>query len=89
MGSLQFGAERAPAHNCRTAKAAAIFCSLVLKGHMLTSAGHEKLLRIFDAERPEAAPQEFPQAGGPIRCVAWTKSDDTLLTSDLDKSGIT
>lgn len=52
-------------------------------------AGHEKLLRIFDAERPEAAPQEFPQASGPIRCVKWTKSDDVLLTSDLDKPGIT
>lgn len=52
-------------------------------------AGHEKLLRIFDAERPEAAPQEFPQAAGPIRCVKWTKSDDVLLTSDLDKPGIT
>jgi serine-threonine kinase receptor-associated protein len=57
--------------------------------HRVVTGGHEKLLRIFDAERPEAAPQEFPQAGGPIRCVKWTKSDDVLLTSDLDKPGIT
>ena len=51
--------------------------------------GHEKLLRIFDVEKPESPPQEFPAAEGPIRCVVWTKDDATLLTSDLDKPNIT
>ncbi len=51
--------------------------------------GHEKLLRIFNVDKPEADPVVFPEASGKIRCVAWSKSDDLLLTSDLDHSNIT
>ena len=51
--------------------------------------GHEKLLRVYNVDKPEAHPFVFPEASGKIRCVAWSKSDDLLLTSDLDLPNIT
>lgn len=58
-------------------------------GWGLRGAGHEKLLRIYNVDKPDADPFVFPEAAGKIRCVAWSKSDDLLLTSDLDLPNVT
>lgn len=51
--------------------------------------GHEKLLRLYNVDKPDSDPFVFPEASGKLRCVAWTKSDDLLFTSDLDAPNIT
>jgi len=55
----------------------------------VATGGHEKLLRIYNVDKPDADPFVFPEAAGKIRCVAWSKSDDLLLTSDLDLPNVT
>lgn len=54
----------------------------------LLTGGAEKLLRIFDLNRPELAPQELPMAHDKIRCAAWAHDNSVLLVSYLDKPNI-
>ena len=51
--------------------------------------GHEKLVRVYDLERPDAAPQQFAAAPGKVRCLVWTSDDALLLSSDIDGPNIT
>lgn len=57
--------------------------------YLVCMTGHEKLLRLYNVDKPDSDPFVFPEAAGKLRCVAWTKSDDLLLTSDLDAPNIT
>lgn len=54
----------------------------------LLTGGAEKLLRIFDLNRPELPPQELPMAHDKIRCAAWAHDNSVLLVSYLDKPNI-
>ena len=46
-------------------------------------------MRVFDLERPDAAPQQFAAAPGKVRCLVWTSDDALLLSSDIDGPNIT
>ena len=51
-------------------------------------AGHEKLLRIYDLEKPDAEPEVLPTAPDKLRSVAFLHGDQQLLTSYIDKPGM-
>ena len=51
-------------------------------------AGMEKMLRIFDVEQPDAAPQELPKAESGIRSALFLKGDQLILTAYADAKGI-
>ena len=53
-----------------------------------TTTGHEKVVRLFDLERPDASPAMFPEAAGAVRCVEWVQDDNVLLAALADKPGI-
>ncbi|KAF3791890.1 Serine-threonine kinase receptor-associated protein [Nymphaea thermarum] len=55
--------------------------------HLLTG-GYEKVLRIFDLNRPDAAPREVDYSPGSVRTVAWLHNDQTILSSCTDISGV-
>jgi hypothetical protein len=48
----------------------------------------EKLVRVFNVERPEAAPQMLPEAPAGIRSVNFL-ADDTLLTTCVETPNLT
>lgn len=54
----------------------------------LVTGGAERILRIFDLQRPEIFPSEMSQAPDNIRCAAWAKDNTILLVSYLDRPGI-
>ncbi|KAM7277392.1 hypothetical protein ACFE04_019258 [Oxalis oulophora] len=56
--------------------------------HLLLTGGMEKTLRIFDLNRPDAAPNEVEKSPGSIRTVAWLHSDQTILSSCTDIGGV-
>lgn len=56
--------------------------------HLLATGGLEKILRIFDLNRPDALPREVGNSPGSIRTVAWLHSDQTILSSCTDTSGV-
>jgi len=51
-------------------------------------AGMEKVVRLFDVARPEAAPEVLPIQPSGIRCLTWVQEDSLLLCSLADHSGI-
>ena len=51
-------------------------------------AGHEKLLRIYNLEKPDAEPEVLPTAPDKLRSVAFLHGDQQLLTSYIDKPGM-
>jgi len=51
-------------------------------------AGHEKLVRIFDLEKPDTEPEVLQEAPDKVRGVAFLQDDKLLLTSYIDKPGI-
>lgn len=57
--------------------------------HRFVTAGHEKLIRVFDVQRPDAPAFEFASAANAVRCASWIQSDNLLLTSYIDLPGIT
>jgi serine-threonine kinase receptor-associated protein len=54
----------------------------------LLTAGHEKLVRIFDLEKPDTEPEVLQEAPDKVRGVAFLQDDKLLLTSYIDKPGI-
>lgn len=50
--------------------------------------GMEKLLRIYDLERPDAAPQQLAGAAKGIRNVVWVQNDAVVLTTQQDTPGV-
>ncbi|KDP32349.1 hypothetical protein JCGZ_13274 [Jatropha curcas] len=56
--------------------------------HLLLTGGVEKVLRIFDLNRPDAPPREVDKSPGSIRTVAWLHSDQTILSSCSDMGGV-
>ena len=56
--------------------------------HLLLTGGLEKVLRIYDLNRPDAAPREVDKSPGSIRTVAWLHSDQTILSSCTDLGGV-
>lgn len=54
----------------------------------LVTGGAERLLRIFDLQRPDADPTVLPPAGDNLRQAAWTHDNTLLLVSYLDKPNV-
>ncbi|KAG5619047.1 hypothetical protein H5410_018871 [Solanum commersonii] len=56
--------------------------------NLLLTGGFEKILRIFDLNRPDAPPREIDSSPGSVRTVAWLHSDQTILSSSGDAGGL-
>ena len=56
--------------------------------HLLLTGGMEKTLRVYDMNRPDAAPRELDKSPGSVRTVAWLHSDQTILSSCTDMGGV-
>ncbi|KAK9268811.1 hypothetical protein L1049_000575 [Liquidambar formosana] len=63
-------------------------CAFSEDTHHLLTGGLEKILRIFDLNRPDAPPREIDKSPGSIRTVAWLHSDQTILSSCTDMGGV-
>lgn len=63
-------------------------CAFSEDTHLLFTGGFEKILRIFDLNRPDASPREVDKSPGSIRTVAWLHSDQTILSSCSDIGGV-
>ncbi|KAM7256524.1 hypothetical protein ACFE04_012265 [Oxalis oulophora] len=63
-------------------------CAFSQDTNFLTTGGHEKILRIFDLNRPDAPPRELDNSPGLVRTVAWLHSDQTIISSCSDISGV-
>ncbi|KAF8393274.1 hypothetical protein HHK36_021515 [Tetracentron sinense] len=61
---------------------------LVQDTHLLLTGGMEKILRIFDLNRPNAPLREVDNSPGSIRTVTWLHSDQTILSSCADMGGV-
>ncbi|KAA3490149.1 serine-threonine kinase receptor-associated protein-like [Gossypium australe] len=56
--------------------------------HLLLTGGVEKVLRIYDLNRPDAPPREVDKSPGSVRTVTWMHSDQTILSSCTDMGGV-
>jgi serine-threonine kinase receptor-associated protein len=63
-------------------------CAFSEDTHRLLTGGMEKILRIFDLNRPDAPPKEVGNSPGSIRTVEWLHSDNTILSSCTDTGDI-
>ncbi|RVX11023.1 Serine-threonine kinase receptor-associated protein [Vitis vinifera] len=63
-------------------------CAFSEDTHSLLTGGVEKILRIFDLNRPDAPPREVDNSPGSVRTVAWLHSDQTILSSCTDIGGV-
>uniref|UniRef100_A0A7N0TBH3 Serine-threonine kinase receptor-associated protein n=1 Tax=Kalanchoe fedtschenkoi TaxID=63787 RepID=A0A7N0TBH3_KALFE len=63
-------------------------CSFSEDTHLLLTGGIEKILRIYDLNRPDAPPREVDKSPGSVRTVAWLHSDQTILSSCTDIGGV-
>jgi serine-threonine kinase receptor-associated protein len=48
----------------------------------------EKLVRIYDLERPDAEPRKLEGAAKGIRNVTWAQNDSLIITTQQDTPGI-
>ena len=48
-------------------------------------AGHEKVVRVFDLQRPDAAPATLPPALDALRALIFLPGNQLLLASYVDK----
>ncbi|KAI9117286.1 hypothetical protein K1719_011452 [Acacia pycnantha] len=55
---------------------------------LLLTGGLEKILRIYDLNRPDAPPREIEKSPGSIRTVTWLHNDQTILSSCTDMGGV-
>ncbi|KAA8535039.1 hypothetical protein F0562_030042 [Nyssa sinensis] len=63
-------------------------CAFSEDTHLLLTGGVEKILRIYDLNRPDAPPREVDKSPGSVRTVAWLHSDQTILSSCTDTGGV-
>uniref|UniRef100_A0A5B7ATL9 Serine-threonine kinase receptor-associated protein n=1 Tax=Davidia involucrata TaxID=16924 RepID=A0A5B7ATL9_DAVIN len=63
-------------------------CAFSEDTHLLLTGGVEKILRIYDLNRPDAPPREVDKSSGSVRTVAWLHSDQTILSSCTDTGGV-
>jgi serine-threonine kinase receptor-associated protein len=56
--------------------------------HLLLTGGLEKILRVYDMNRPDAAPREIDKSPGSVRTVAWLHSDQSILSCCTDMGGV-
>nr|GMC97763.1 serine-threonine kinase receptor-associated protein-like [Ipomoea batatas] len=56
--------------------------------NFLLTGGVEKILRIYDLNRPDAPPREVAKSPGSVRAVSWLHSDQTILSSCTDMGGV-
>ncbi|BBH08449.1 Transducin/WD40 repeat-like superfamily protein [Prunus dulcis] len=56
--------------------------------HLLLTGGVEKVIRIYDLNRPDAPPREVDKSPGSVRTAAWLHSDQTILSSCTDMGGV-
>ncbi|KAI3455363.1 hypothetical protein Pfo_012026 [Paulownia fortunei] len=63
-------------------------CAFSEDTHLLLTGGMEKVLRIFDLNRPDAPPREIEKSPGSVRTIAWLHSDQTILGSCTDMGGV-
>ncbi|MQL88870.1 hypothetical protein Taro_021443 [Colocasia esculenta] len=56
--------------------------------HLLLTGGFEKILRIFDLNRPDATPMEVEKSPGSVRTLSWLHGDQTILSSCTDMGGV-
>ncbi|MED6132622.1 hypothetical protein PIB30_020798 [Stylosanthes scabra] len=63
-------------------------CAFSEDTHLLLTGGVEKILRIYDLNRPDAPPREVDKSPGSVRTVAWLHSDQTILSSCTDMGGV-
>ena len=62
------------------ASGSADFTAKVWDTHLLLSGGVEKVLRIYDLNRPDTPPRDVDKSSGSIRTVAWMHSDQAILS---------
>ncbi|XP_074281032.1 uncharacterized protein LOC141605976 [Silene latifolia] len=63
-------------------------CAFSEDTHLLLTGGMEKVLRIYDMNRPDAPPREVDKSPGSVRTLAWLHSDQTILSSCTDMGGV-
>ncbi|KAI9117443.1 hypothetical protein K1719_011609 [Acacia pycnantha] len=63
-------------------------CAFSEDTNLLLTGGVEKILRIYDLNRPDAPPREVDKSPGSIRTVTWLHSDQTILSSCTDMGGV-
>lgn len=63
-------------------------CAFSEDTNFLLTGGVEKILRIYDLNRPDASPREVDKTPGSVRTVAWLHSDQTILSSCTDMGGV-
>ena len=67
---------------------ALLLATMLQDTHLLLTGGMEKTLRVYDMNRPDAAPRELDKSPGSVRTVAWLHSDQTILSSCTDMGGV-
>ncbi|PIN03276.1 Serine/threonine kinase receptor-associated protein [Handroanthus impetiginosus] len=63
-------------------------CAFSEDTHLLLTGGMEKVIRMFDLNRPDAPPREIEKSPGSVRTLAWLHSDQTILGSCTDMGGV-
>ncbi|KAM1155307.1 hypothetical protein ACFX15_025619 [Malus domestica] len=63
-------------------------CAFAEDTHLLLTGGVEKVIRIYDLNRPDAPPREVDKSPGSVRTAAWLHSDQTILSSCTDMGGV-
>ncbi|EFJ21886.1 hypothetical protein SELMODRAFT_151778 [Selaginella moellendorffii] len=63
-------------------------CAFSESTTLLLTGGQEKILRIYDLERPDAAPTEMEGLTSTIRSAVWHHSDQTILSSCNDTGSV-
>ncbi|KAE8736093.1 pentatricopeptide repeat-containing protein [Hibiscus syriacus] len=63
-------------------------CAFSEDTQLLLTGGVEKVLRIYDLNRPDAPPREVDKSPGSVRTVTWMHSDQTILSSCTDMGGV-
>ncbi|GAB2210521.1 hypothetical protein Droror1_Dr00015788 [Drosera rotundifolia] len=63
-------------------------CAFSEDTHLLLTGGVEKVLRIYDLNRPDAIPRELDKSPGSVRTVTWLHRDQTILGTCTDIGGV-